>query len=75
MFVQCEKCRGTFQAREAPCPDGIEGCLVAHYDEQSWICPECGHNNISLVSLDHIRIYEKPGFGIANLRGIKKLHL
>jgi len=26
----------------APCPEGIEGCLVLHYAKDAHVCPKCG---------------------------------
>lgn len=77
MQVQCETCLGSFMAPLAPCPDGIDGCAVAHYNKQSWTCPKCGHDNGPSVARTILKgLYvELPGIGIANLNGVKKLHL
>jgi hypothetical protein len=42
MACICEK---RFSPSLAPCPDGHEGCLVGHYNAESFICPKCGKNH------------------------------
>ena len=77
MQVECVECGSTFQSRPAPCPDGMEGCLVAHYDEKSFVCPRCGYDSGPAIgkALREGPYKEEIGVGFANLDGIRKLTL
>jgi len=73
----CEGCGKSFLAPFAPCPDEIKGCLMAHYNNASWICPHCSHNNGPSVRK---AIIEGPhtmeiGVGVGNIQSIRRLEL
>ena len=77
MHVTCESCLREFQAPFAPCPDGRVGCCVAHYNEASWVCPQCTHDNGPAVAR---AFREGPhtmeiGMGVANIASVAKPEL
>jgi hypothetical protein len=76
MQVKC-KCGNVFRSRQAPCPDGIKGCLVAHYDEKSFVCPRCGYDSGPHIgkALREGHLNTEIGMGFANLGAIRKLTL
>jgi len=76
MQVTCS-CSNVFMSKQAPCPDGRENCLVCHYDENSFICPTCGHDCGPDIreALKDGHIVEEIGLYTANLAGIRKLEL
>lgn len=76
MQVKCV-CGETFTSRLAPCPDGHEGCLVAHFGKESFVCPECGHNSGPDIgkAIREGHVTTEVGIGVANVKGIEKLHL
>ena len=44
MMYNC-KCGNQVYAISVPCPDGLVGCLVFHYDPNSLICSKCGEDH------------------------------
>lgn len=73
----CLDCKKQFQSKPAPCPDGRVGCLVAHYDKASFICPYCSFDmgpavGNALLNGQHII---EPGIAIINVASIVKLNL
>ncbi len=77
MQIKCFGCGASFQSKLTPCPDGREGCAVAHYDQKSFICPECGHDNLLEVrdAIKEGRVVEEMGVGVVNLAALKKVKL
>lgn len=71
----CESCGKTSSITLAPCPDGLVGCLVAHYNEKSYICQHCGQDNYGWISKNSGIHFEEIGIGVANIESIKKLEL
>jgi rubredoxin len=71
MLITCE-CGHEYRAREVPCPDGIEGCLVFHRNESSYICPKCEKNNLPDLSQG---VTEEIGRGVVNIGGIMGLDI
>lgn len=67
-------CGHKWERKSIPCPDGIYGCLVAHYsdDDNDWICPECGHD---ASPKGPMTVKEEIGTAVINLGAIKKLNL
>lgn len=77
MQITCESCEGRYQSKPAPCPDGMEGCCVAHSDDKSFLCDHCGHDMGPTIT-KHIlegNVTELPGIAIINTAAIKKLEL
>ncbi len=64
MLSHCAKCAAPLHLRLRSCPDGREGCIVAHYDPESFICA-CGHDNSKTPTK---KLHEKIGKGILNPR-------
>lgn len=89
MHMECFKCRVAFATTPTiPCPDGIDGCLVAHYsDEQIWVCPDCGHDNqadykaawaaykVQNPKAKFWPVREGIGIAVGNLKGLSKLKM
>lgn len=44
MMYNC-KCGNQVVAQGLPCPEGLVGCLVFHYDPTSLICSKCGEDH------------------------------
>ena len=77
MQVECVECGNVFQSRPAPCPDGMEGCLVAHYDAKSFVCTRCRYDcgpDVGKAVMDG-SCKTEIGIGVANLGAIRKLSL
>lgn len=68
-------CINGFTPKLVPCPDGIEGCCVAHYDDQSWICPKCGHDYREELRLAWLsgNVHEEIGMTILNTKGLSEV--
>lgn len=45
MQVKCSNCSNEILVGSTPCPDGVVGCLVFHWDVSSLVCPRCGQDN------------------------------
>jgi len=77
MRVTCSECGTEFTAKLAPCPDGRENCAVAHYNKESWDCPNCDHNMGREVAtaIKEGRVTEEPGIGIGNIAAVRKLEI
>lgn len=73
MIFTCKECGLEQSSKLAPCPDGREGCCVAHYDENSFVCDRCGV--VSHFDWENMPIYEKPGLAIINVNALKKLRI
>jgi hypothetical protein len=76
MIVTCSECGHVFKAKQAPCPKGIEGCCVSHWDLKSFKCL-CGNNmgpTIGKAFLEGRVIFEE-GLSIINSAAISKLEL
>lgn len=76
MFT-CEHCGKNSTVAFAPCPEEREGCCVAHYDANSYICEHCGHDNReqcaeAMMKGPHIM---EVGIGMGNIKSISKLEL
>lgn len=73
----CSGCGKEFESVLAPCPDGREGCCVAHYDDKSFLCPHCGHDAGPAVSKALLEggVTETLGVGIYNPEALKRLKL
>lgn len=69
------KCGHTFTTKLAPCPDGREGCCVAHFDKESFVCPKCGYDSGPdfVKAIREGRMVEEVGISIVNLDAISKL--
>lgn len=76
-IAACENCEKPFEDTPAPCPDGIQGCCMAHYDKSSFICPHCKHDNGPSISKGMLEgpWVELPGIGFGNVAAIKRLDL
>jgi len=74
MKITC-KCNHVYQSTLAPCPDGRVGCGVAHYDGNSFICPQCGYNSFPDVTavIREGRVKERIGVGYYNPEALKRL--
>ncbi len=68
-------CGTKFSTKLAPCPDGREGCLVAHYAKDAYVCPNCGHDYGPEVCRAIVsgRIKTEVGAAIVNVRAVAKL--
>lgn len=71
-MYQCKKCGVKFPVQLAPCPDGIVGCLVAHYDEHSYTCPNGHRNKPPSIQMG---VHEVLGMGVINPRGLVDLEV
>jgi len=69
MNITCT-CGKPYQSKTAPCPDGIEGCLVVHYAEKAHVCPACGRDNTPDLSKG---VWESIGIGVFNPKGLSRL--
>jgi hypothetical protein len=74
MQVTC-RCGERFQSKPAPCPDGREGCCVAHYDKASFVCPTCGYDSGPDIAKAILggNVVELPGIAIVNERAVKEI--
>ena len=72
MTILCSKCGVEFEARTIPCPEKIIGCLVAHYDKKSFICPECGYDTRADIrkAWSEGNTTTEIGTGIGNIENI-----
>lgn len=70
MYIIC-KCGEEFKAKERECPDGIEGCSVAHLDPKSFICPNCEFNTWKDIRNMKFELEEGPS--IINPKAIAQL--
>ena len=70
-------CGHTFQTKQAPCPDGRVGCMVAHYNQESFICPECGLDTGPEVRKAMLEgpWKEELGMGVYNPAALQKLEM
>lgn len=73
---ECD-CGAKFPTKMAPCPDGREGCCVAHYDADSYRCPECGKDWGPEIwkAVKEGRVKELPAIAIINTAAMAKLEL
>lgn len=71
MNITCY-CGERYLSKTAPCPDGIEGCLVAHYAVNAHVCPACGRDNTPDLSKG---VKETIGIGTMNLRSLARLEI
>lgn len=71
MNIEC-KCGNKYVTLDLPCPDGIEGCLVAHTDRTSYVCPACGTDNVPDLSKG---VTMEVGVGMFNVGGLAKLDI
>jgi len=69
--ITCQ-CGHQYSVRAAPCPDGIEGCLVFHTDKESYICPKCGTDNVPRL-VDGVSMEIGPG--TFNAKSLSRLDL
>lgn len=69
-------CGHQWQRKLAPCPDGIEGCCVAHYGdfEDDRYCPECGYD-IKLDFKGPLMFHEEVGIAVFNTKAIEKIKI
>lgn len=76
MHVTC-RCGHKFQSRPAPCPDGRIGCLVAHYDAASFVCPKCLHDSGPAIAKSILdgNVRQEVGVGMFNARALAKLNI
>ncbi len=71
MHITCA-CGHEYTVPLIPCPDGIEGCLVAHTRTEDYVCAECGkYNGIDLRK----GVHEEIGPGLYNPRSLARLEL
>lgn len=70
-------CEHRWERKMIPCPDGIVGCLVAHYGdfEDDRYCPECGYDIEKDFTGKPFTITEKIGMAVINPNGLSKLKL
>lgn len=73
----CVRCGQEFDAPHAPCPDGREGCLVAHFAADAYVCPRCKHDNGPAIgrAIREGRAITGIGIGIGNPRAIRSLKI
>ena len=71
MNIACV-CGEQYHSKTTPCPEGIEGCLVAHYAVNAHVCPACGRDNTPYLSKG---VKESTGVGTMNLRDILRLEI
>lgn len=71
MKITCS-CGERYQSKTAPCPDGIKGCLVAHYAANAHVCPACGTDNTPDLSKG---AKESVGIGTLNLGSLLRLEI
>ena len=71
---ECD-CGTKFNTKLAPCPDGREGCCVAHFDKDSYRCPGCGKDLGPEIwkALSEGRVEYKEGVAIVNVAAVKEL--
>ena len=70
-------CGHKWERKLAPCPEGRQGCLVAHYGdfETDRYCPECGHDIKKDFTGKPLTIKEEIGVAVINPHGVSKLKL
>jgi hypothetical protein len=74
MTIEC-KCGNMFTSKSIPCPDNIEGCMVAHFDKDSGVCPKCGYNSGPDIADAIIsgRVIQAVGMAIMNSKLVDKI--
>lgn len=75
-MIECE-CGHTFPVTLAPCPDGLVGCCVAHFDTESYKCSKCGYDSgpdIGKAIMEGRVVYE-VGISVVNLKAVANLKL
>jgi hypothetical protein len=69
-------CSESFSPRLAPCPEGLEGCCVAHYNEDSYICQKCGRDHgpefARAIAEGRIK-YDEVAISVVNVAAAAKL--
>lgn len=76
MQLSCEKCGESYQSKPAPCPDGREGCLAAHYDNESFVCVNCRYDMgpvIAKILREGGIIVEEAAMMVINSAAVAKL--
>lgn len=76
MIIECG-CGKGFSSKLAPCPENRPGCLVAHYDSNSFVCPHCGKDagpDIRKAFLEG-RVVVSEAVSIVNTRALEKIEL
>jgi hypothetical protein len=50
---------------------------VAHFDDDSWICSHCSHDNWKWIADANLKAihHMKVGVGVANVKAVEKLEL
>lgn len=73
---ECD-CGAKFPTKMAPCPDGREGCCAAHYDKDSYVCPNCNkdHGPEIWKAVMEGRVETRIGMCVINTAAMARLEL
>ncbi len=79
IYTSCPDCNGDIVYGMTSCPDGREGCCVAHYGFGCLSCKTVYDVKYELpddgMPKEPFRVFEEIGIGIINTRGLKRLDI